>query len=656
MNKTNFAAVLDYLFLIFTFFRLFYRQILTISRLVYFIFLTGFVKYIYYKDNDMKIGLKGKLLIPALSLVLAGTLATAFLSFLNSKNMLDKLLTEQLEQIASTTLEYTSSWVENRRQDVILWSSNSNIRLCLVMAERRGGGESGQSTAMDDVQDLLINYNQKHPYYKEIALANIKGYVITSSKSKGSDKEKFLREIKNIKDTNIFRTSIKGNVTTTTVKLDKNTNNPVFTIAAPVKSMDNRIIGIIYTVVDLSYFSKKFIDPIKIGKKGGVYVFDNNGMVIAHPDKEKIMKVNVKDKSFGKEIITKKEGVFQYVHNGAKMRAGFKKDTDLGWTVVSIASIDELHVPVWQLARTNLAITAIIVILCAAVIFILARKISRPVNEITSSLNQIAQNVSELSNQTSVSSEQLADGASAQVSSIEEISASLEDLTITAKHNADNAHESNRLSSEVYKTTAAGLESMDSFMQAMEGINQSNREVEQVAKAIEEIAFQTNLLALSAAVEAARSGKAGKGFKVVSEEIRNLAQRASEQARSASKLIVESKNKTKYGNKQAEETNDVLKTILDCSEKVADLINRISLASKEQSQGISQISTTVSGMAEVVQQNSESSEEFASASRSLFSQAINMKSLVNSLLDMVTSGQEDLKGFQDNRSSTSEPG
>ena len=114
----------------------------------------------------MKIGLKGKLLIPALSLFLAGTLATAFLSFLSSKNMLDKLVTKQLEQIASSTLEYTTSWVENKRQDVILWSSNSNIRLCLVMAERRGGGESGQSSAMDDVQELLKNYNQKHKGHK----------------------------------------------------------------------------------------------------------------------------------------------------------------------------------------------------------------------------------------------------------------------------------------------------------------------------------------------------------------------------------------------------------------------------------------------------------------------------------------------------------
>jgi len=574
----------------------------------------------------MKIGLRGKLLIPVLSLVLAGTLATAFLSFLNSKNMLDKLLTKQLEQIASSTLEYTTSWVE------------------------------GNSSALDDVQELLNNYNHRYPYYKEIALANIKGYVITSSKRKGSDKEKFLRETKNIKDTNIFRTSIKGDVTTTNVKLDKKTNNPVFTIAAPVKNMSNRIIGIFYAVVDLSYFSKKFIDTIKIGKKGGVFVFDNSGMVIAHPDKENIMKANVKDKSFGKEIITKKEGVLQYVHNGDKIRAGFKKDTNLGWTVVSMANIDELHAPVWQLARTNLAITAIIVILCAAVIFMLARKVSSPVNEITASLNQIAENVSGSSNQIAESSLQLADGASGQVSSIEEISASLEELNVTAKHNADNAQESNSLSSEVYKTTAAGLESMDSFMQAMERINQGNRDVAKVAKAIEEIAFQTNLLALSAAIEAARSGEAGKDFTVVAEEIRNLAQRASEQARSASTLIVKSKNKTEYGNKQAEETNNVLKTILDCSEKVSDLINQISIAGKEQSLGISQISTTVSGMEKVVMQNSASSEEFASASRSLFSQAINMKSLVNSLLDMVTSGQEDLKDFQENSPSPREQG
>jgi methyl-accepting chemotaxis protein len=570
--------------------------------------------------------------------------------------MLDKLLTKQLEQIASSTLEYTTSWVENRRQDVILLSSNSNVRLCLVMAERRTGGELGHSSAMDDVQELLKNYNHSYPYYEEIALVNIKGYVVTSSKRKESDKEKFLSETKNIKNTNIFRTSIKGDVTITSVKLDKKTNNPVFTIAAPVKSMDNRIIGIFYAVVDLPSFSNKFIDTIEIGKKGGVFVFENSGMIIAHPDKEKIMKVNVKDTGFGNEIITKKEGILQYVHNGTKMRAGFKKNTKLGWTVVSMASIDELHAPVWQLARTNLAITAIIVILCAAVIFMLARKVSSPVNEITASLNQIAENVSGSSNQIAESSLQLADGASGQVSSIEEISTSLEELNVTAKHNADNAQESNSLSSEVYKTTAAGLESMDSFMQAMERINQGNRDVAKVAKAIEEIAFQTNLLALSAAIEAARSGEAGKDFTVVAKEIRSLAQRASEQSRSASKLIVESKKKTEYGNKQAEETNNVLKTILDCSEKVSDLINQISIAGKEQSLGISQISTTVSGMEKVVMQNSASSEEFASASRSLFSQAINMKSLVNSLLDMVTSGQEDLKDFQENSPSPREQG
>ena len=99
-----------------------------------------------------------------------------------------------------------------------------------------------------------------------------------------------------------------------------------------------------------------------------------------------------------------------------------------------------------------------------------------------------------------------------------------------------------------------------------------------------------------------------------------------------------------------------MKAILDCSEKVSELINTISIDGKEQSQSISQISTSVSGMDIIVQKNSASSEEFASASRSLFSQAIKMKSLVNSLLDMVTSGQEDLKGFQENSSSPTEEG
>jgi methyl-accepting chemotaxis protein len=172
---------------------------------------------------------------------------------------------------------------------------------------------------------------------------------------------------------------------------------------------------------------------------------------------------------------------------------------------------------------------------------------------------------------------------------------------------------------------------MQKLLQSMEGISASSSEVAKVARGIEEIAFQTNLLALNAAVEAARAGEAGRGFAVVADEVRNLAQRASDQAKVTSALITESGNRTREGGKQAAEANDVLKVIQERVAKVVGLVSEISAASKEQAQGVEQINKAVSTMEQIVQQNSANAEQSASASQELSAQAFQMKELVSTL-------------------------
>lgn len=578
----------------------------------------------------MKAGLREKFLVPTLLLVLAGTLSTGLISLANSKNMLEKTIVEQLKQNTMSISDYVGSWVENRKNDVLLWSAQSNIMTAIGMSSDTA--ETGSAIFVREVNEVLKEYKKAHPYFAEIGVARSTGNVMTNS---STDVQADTITSKNIKDEKFFQKAMRGELVMTEVKAGDHSGKPTFVIAAPVRNTQvesNDVIGVLYAVVDLPYFTEKFVEPIKIGSSGYVFIIDKRGMVIAHPDKSKIMQTNLgRDAEYGRTMLQTAEGVIHSKFGGQESMVAFKRDPALGWSVAAVASVDELMAPVHSLAMLNIFINLVILIAALVVVFLVAAKVTRPIKKITEALNAVAGEVSGAAKQVSESSQHLAQGAAEQASSIEETSASLEELSSMSHHNADNAREASNLSHEAHNAATNGSQSMKKLVKTMEGINQSSREVAKVAKGIEEIAFQTNLLALNAAVEAARAGDAGKGFAVVAEEVRNLAQKAAEHAKTTSKLITESSDRTQDGSMQAREADTALTGILDRVEKVVSLVTEIAAASTEQAKGIEQINNAVSMMDKVVQQNSASSEESAAASEEMSSQAFQLKSLIDTL-------------------------
>ncbi len=243
-------------------------------------------------------------------------------------------------------------------------------------------------------------------------------------------------------------------------------------------------------------------------------------------------------------------------------------------------------------------------------------------------MTENAAQVAEGSAQVSSSSQQLAAGASEQASSLEEASSSLEEMAAMTRTNAENAKQANALVNTAHKAATDGNHTMAE-------INEASSQISKIIKVIEEIAFQTNLLALNAAVEAARAGEHGKGFAVVADEVRNLAQRAAQAARETTSLIENSVGKAKEGA-------NALQAIVDGVGEVTELVNGIAKASDEQSVGVDQINTAVSQMDKITQQNASGAEESASASEEMSAQAQVAQKLVNELVRLVrgtTSGQ-----------------
>lgn len=261
--------------------------------------------------------------------------------------------------------------------------------------------------------------------------------------------------------------------------------------------------------------------------------------------------------------------------------------------------------------------------------------IQNSITEILQSLNNTliqieksASMVSSGSQQIAASGVSLSEGSMEQASAIEELNATLNDVSDQIQNSAENANSAYEKASSVGSQILESNEKMNLMLKAMSEINESSKQIELIMHTIEDIASQTNLLSLNAAIEAARAGEAGKGFAVVANEIRELANQSSEAAKNTNTLIEASMKAVENGSLIANETASALHTVIEGANQVQENANTISKASQKQAQAIAEVTEAVEQISGVVQNNSATAEETAASSQELSSQAQLLNELI----------------------------
>ena len=608
----------------------------------------------------MKLNFKHKIILPVFILLIAGLGGLALISSSKAKSALKNNMMSQLVKTSQSTVVTMDAWVEDRTKDIETWR---NMDICRDALKKGRQGE----TAREKMNRMFTEWRQRYGFYEGINLADSTGDFISGAPTS------IIGKI-NVGERDYFKTAMAGQAKVSDILQSKISGNPVFVISSPIKN-GSAVHGVLIAVVDLQAFSAKFTDPVKIGEKGYAYLINSNGMVVAHPDKSKINRLNLTHTEHGRQIINQEDGCFSATVDERAVHNAFVNSSKINIIAVVQSDDDEMFAPISALSRFNFIVSVFIILVAIAVVWIMASRIVRPINATVAALKDISEGDGDLTQRIPIQSRdeigELAKWVNIFIARLnkiivhigidsETVSASSEELLSVAELMLEDSESltgksetvataagemSQRMNSvAVASEQAAGnLSSVtDAAGQMKQNLNQvadncdkarqitqtaaetvnaatskvarlgsSAKDITKVTEVITDIAEQTNLLALNATIEAARAGEAGKGFAVVAGEIKGLAAQTAGATMDIKQRIEEIQNSSNATVQEVEQITQVISDVSGIVSEIAEAIDGQSGYASEVAENIEQASSGIREVNENVVKSSMASTEIS---------------------------------------------
>ena len=462
----------------------------------------------------------------------------------------------------------------------------------------------------------------------------------------------------------------KNYKTTLSYNIYQHDNYIILPVLQGVKDSNNNVVGsfIAYVnwgkIIDESLKDSK--DQFSADKT--LFVINDYNEIVYHNDKTRLFL-----KATDSLVIPENEnsGLLSYVRNGEGISAFFKKLSTTKWVMVERTTDELLYAPARKMVILGIIIGVVGVIIVGFIIVWYINRTIKPMKFIVQEAHDMSEgnfvlhssvrdrkdeigelshsfmlmrekivevitNVLEASNEIANAanelykgSEDLAQRTEYQASSLEETASSMEEMASTIKSSAQNSVDGNKVMIDSKNAVEEGGVVISDTAKMIEEVYEASAKIRDITKVIEGIAFQTNILALNASVEAARAGDQGRGFAVVASEVRNLAQNSQASAKNITLLIEDIYEKINKSAEMARHSKEIFNNIEMKIEETSKIMNDISQTAVEQEAGVDQVNTAVTKMDNITQQNAALVEESTAASKSLLDQAKHLENLMS---------------------------